>query len=133
MAVRNGVWSPQPSDSAPAVVQLSDGRPAGPDSATARYLASHGYTVVTGAGRSSGRPRAWIELHPAGSLVRVAVAGQILTVGTPPGPSDHVRLSAAVTHAVLDAALRLSPPALPDVARRLRAAGLVVQIAPGNR
>lgn len=131
----DSAWSPVPSDSGtPPVVLLTDGRPSGPDSATAVYLASHGYVVVMGTGkRLDAQPGARIELHPAGALVRVVVAGQRFTVGVPPGTGDHIRLRATVTHALLDAALRISPPAPADLTRRLRAAGLVVHVASGER
>ncbi|HSD31012.1 MAG TPA: hypothetical protein VLB49_03815 [Gemmatimonadales bacterium] len=130
VAVRvGGGWHPVALDSGPAqVLLLSDAQPVGPDSATAVYLATHGYIVVYGASGSP-RPSARIELHPAGALARITVAGQRVTVAMPPGSGDHTRLRAAVTLAALDLALRVSPPALPGLVRRLRAAGLVVHTA----
>ena len=53
-----------------------------------------------------------------------AAGGQRLTVILPGGPSDHVRLVIAVTHAFLNAALGRGSLSLTDLARRLRAAGL---------
>ncbi len=47
-----------------------------------------------------------------------------LTVSLPGGPSDHVRLVIAVTHAFLNAALGRGSLSLTDLTRRLRAAGL---------
>lgn len=49
-----------------------------------------------------------------------------LAVRLPPGPSDHVRLITAVTHAFLNAALERGSRTLADLATRLRQAGLVV-------
>ena len=50
--------------------------------------------------------------------------GRRLTVSLPGGPSDHVRLVIAVTHAFLNAALGRGSLTLTDLTRRLRAAGL---------
>jgi len=50
--------------------------------------------------------------------------GRRLTVSLPGGPSDHVRLVIAVTHAFLNAALGRGSLSLTDLTRRLRAAGL---------
>jgi hypothetical protein len=95
------------------------------------YLASHGYVVVYGAAESpDAGPRARIELHPTGALVRITVAGQRLTVAIPPGSGDHIRLRATVALATLDSVLRLPPSALAELIHRLRAAGLVVDAAP---
>lgn len=135
VAVRaGGGWQPVGPDSGPAqVLVLTDARPVGPDSATALYLASHGYVVVYGAAESpDAGPGARIELHPAGALVRITVAGQRLTVAIPPGSGDRIRLRATVALATLDSALRLSPPALAELIHRLRAAGLVVDAAPAE-
>lgn len=53
-----------------------------------------------------------------------AASGRRLTVSLPGGPSDHVRLIIAVTHAFLNAALGRGSLSLTDLTRRLRAAGL---------
>jgi hypothetical protein len=53
-----------------------------------------------------------------------AALGRRLTVSLPGGPSDHVRLVIAVTHAFLNAALGRGSLSLTDLTRRLRAAGL---------
>lgn len=55
-----------------------------------------------------------------------AAAGNQLTVQLPPGPSDHLRLMTAVTHAFLDAALGRGPSSLSDLVELLRKAGLTV-------
>lgn len=57
-----------------------------------------------------------------------ATADNQLTVQLPPGPSDHLRLMTAVTHAFLDAALGRGPHRLPSLAARLRQAGLVLAV-----
>ncbi len=59
------------------------------------------------------------------STDRPAAAGsRRWTVSLPGGPSDHVRLVIAVTHAFLNAALGRGSLSLTDLTRRLRAAGL---------
>lgn len=135
VAIRaEGGWQPTTPDSGPTpVLLLTDGRPQGPDSATAVYLASHGFMVVVGveSPTSDSRSSARIELHPVGALVRISVAGQRLTVGIPPGTRDHVRLRAAITYAVVAAGLRSAPAAVADIARRLRTAGLTVSLVAG--
>jgi hypothetical protein len=126
-----GGWQPLAPDSGPTpVLFLTDGRPEGPDSATAVYLASHGFIVVMGVDSptTDPRPSARIELHAAGALVRVTVAGQRLTVAVPPGSSNHIRLRAAILHAIVASALRQAPPAVADLTRRLQAAGLTVVV-----
>ena len=50
--------------------------------------------------------------------------GRRMTVSLPSGPSDHVRLVIAVTHAFLNAAFGRGSLTLTDLTRRLRAAGL---------
>lgn len=108
------------------------------DTATAEYLASHGYVVAT-AGDSAldiirARPFvdaariARVELRPNGALLRATTAGQVLVADVPPGPGDHVRVSAAVTHAFLDVVFR-GGSSLSELARRLGAAGLSVRLA----
>lgn len=113
------------------------------DTATAAYLASHGFVVVAGSEASAAGLRALpfvdttriarAQLRPADALLVAAAGGWQLTVALPPGPSDHIRLSATVTRAFLDAALRTAPATLPDLARRLRAAGLTARLAPAGR
>jgi len=105
------------------------------DTATAEYLASHGYVVAATSDFSlADQARtALIELSPSGALLRATAAGQRLSVAVPPGSSDHVRLSAALTHAFLVAALRDGPSSLPDLARRLGATGLVVRLTAAPR
>jgi hypothetical protein len=131
----DGGWHPAAPASAPTLVLLvTDGQPVGPDSATAVYLASHGYIVMYGAAESpDARASARIELHPAGALVRITVAGQRVTVAMPPGTSDWVRLRAAITYAVVAAGLRPAPLAVADIVRRLRTAGLTVSLVPDPR
>jgi len=53
-----------------------------------------------------------------------AAVGRRLTVSLPGGPSDHVRLVIAVTHAFLNPALGRGSLSVSDLTRRLRAAGL---------
>jgi hypothetical protein len=119
-----------------------DGAATSADSATAAYLASHGYVVVPVGGTAAALRTlpfvdtariATVQLLPPGALFIGAAGGWRFTVAPPPGASDHIRLSAAVTHAFLDAALRTAPAVLPDLARRLRAAGLAVRLVPVTR
>jgi hypothetical protein len=112
------------------------------DTATAEYFASHGYVVAATSDAALDMTRALpfvdaariarVELRPHGALLRVKTAGQVLVVDVPPGPSDHVRVSAAVTHAFLAAMLR-DGFSLSDLTRRLRAAGLEVRITDAPR
>ncbi len=55
-----------------------------------------------------------------------AAAVNQVTVQLPPGPSDHLRLMTAVTHAFLDAVLERGPGSLSDLVQLLRKAGLTV-------
>ena len=113
------------------------------DTATAAYLASHGYVVSvesdTALEVSGEIPfvdtalTARVELRPSGALLRAATAGLRLSVDAPPGSSDHVRVSAALTHAFLDAAFRGGPTGLDDFARRLLATGLVPRLSAVQR
>lgn len=108
------------------------------DTVTAAYLASHGYVVSVESDAAldvSGEVPfvdtavpARVELRPTGALLRAAIAGRRLSVDAPPGSSDHVRVSAALTHAFLDAAFRGGPTGLDDFARRIRATGLVPRL-----
>ena len=109
------------------------------DTATAAYLASHGY-VVSVANETALEVfgevpfvdtalTARVELRPSGALLRATTGRRGLSVHAPPGPSDHVRVSAALTHAFLDAAFRGGAAWLDDLARRLRATGLVVRLS----
>jgi hypothetical protein len=113
------------------------------DTATAEYLASHGYVVaaVSEAGIVDHRRLPFVDtartatarLRRGDTLLSAAASDWQLSVVRPPGPSDHIRLSAAVTLAFLDAALRVGPAALPDLTRRLTAAGLTVHLVrPGT-
>jgi hypothetical protein len=138
VAVRaEGGWYPMDSDSiAPPVLLLIDERPRGSDSATAVYLATHGYIVVMGADAPRDvRGDARIALHPSNALLRIAVAGRSLTVAAVPGggPEDHVRLRATLSHAVVAVALRGRESELDELARRLRAAGLTVSVGSETR
>jgi hypothetical protein len=112
------------------------------DTATAEYFASHGYVVAATSDTALDMTRALpfvdaariarVELRPNGALLRAMAGGQVLVVDVPPGPSDHVRVSAAVTHAFLAAMLHDgSVPS--ELTRRLRAAGLVVRITNAPR
>lgn len=113
------------------------------DTATAAYLASHGYVVSAESGTAlevSGEVpfvdtalTARVELRPGGALLSAATAGRRLSVDAPPGSSDHVRVSAALTHAFLDAAFRGGSAGLDDLARRLRATGLVPRLSAMQR
>ena len=101
------------------------------DTATAAYLASHGY-VVSLESDTALVDTAWtarVEPRPSGALLRATTAGRRLSVDVPAGSSDHVRVSAALTHAFLDAAFRGGSTSLDDLARRLRATGLVVRLS----
>jgi dienelactone hydrolase len=60
------------------------------------------------------------------------VTSRRLTVDLPPGPSDHFRLVASVTHAFLNAALGRGSLSLTDLTRRLRADGLGACCASGR-
>jgi hypothetical protein len=123
----------------PVLVLLWKSRsPVSADTVTAEYLASHGYVVVAGGESSPAGLRALsfvdtariatAELRPAGALLFAAARGRRFSVDQPPGSGDHIRLSAVITHAFLDAALRDGPAALPDLARRLGATGLTVRL-----
>lgn len=113
------------------------------DTATAAYLASHGYVVSVESDAalevSGDMPfvdtalTARVELRPSGALLHAATAGRRLSVDAPPGSSDHVRVSAAITHAFLDAAFRGGPTGLDDLVRRLRATGLVLRLGTVQR
>jgi hypothetical protein len=113
------------------------------DTATVTYLASHGYvvslesdTVLDVLGEVpvvETALTARVELRPSGALLRATTAGRRLSVDTPPGSSDHVRVSAALTHAFLAAAFRGGPTSLDDLARRLRATGLVLRLSAVQR
>lgn len=113
------------------------------DTATAAYLASHGYVVSmegdTAVEAFGAVPfgdtalTARVELRPSGALLRATTAGRGLRIDAPPGSSDHVRVSAALTHAFLDAALRGGPTALEDLVRRIRATGLVPRLSAVQR
>jgi hypothetical protein len=113
------------------------------DTATATYLASHGYvvsvesdTVLEVLGEVpfvETALTARVELRPSGALLRATTAGQRLSVDAPPGSSDHVRVSAALTHAFVAAAFRGGPTSLDDLARRLRATGLVLRLSAVQR
>ena len=113
------------------------------DTATAAYLASHGY-VVSAEGDTAlevfgevpfvdTAMTARVELRPSGALLRATTAGRRLSVEAPPGSSDHVRVSAVLTHAFLDAAFRGGPTGLDDLARRLRGAGLLPRLSAVQR
>ncbi len=106
---------------------VSDAAPPS-DTATAVFLASHGFVVMLAAGAARGDARAQVEveLHPANALVSGRAGGRWLSVAAPSGPSDHVRLRGAVIRAFLDSVLRGLAPSLADLARRLTRAGLVV-------
>jgi hypothetical protein len=123
----------------PLVALVVTGRtPTTADTATAAYLASHGYVVsvdrdtavealgVVPFGDTALTAR--VELRPSGGLLRATTAGRGLSIDAPPGSSDHVRVSAALTHAFLDAAFRGGPTGLDDFARRIRATGLVPRL-----
>jgi len=122
-----------------AALVVTDRARTAADTATAAYLASHGYVVsvesVTALDVPGDVPfvdtavTATVELRPSGSLLRAATAGRRLSVDAPPGSSDHIRVSAALTHAFLDAAIRGGSTSLDDLARRLRATGLVVRLS----
>jgi hypothetical protein len=109
------------------------------DTATAAYLASHGYVVSVASDTAlavlgdvpfvDAALTATVELRSSGSLLSATTAGRHLSVDVPSGPSDHVRLSAALTHAFLDAAFQRGPTSLDDLARRLRATGLVLRLS----
>lgn len=112
------------------------------DTATAAYLASHGYVAsVEGDTALEVEEMPFVDtaltarvaLRPSGALLRATTAGRRLSVDTPPGPSDHIRVSAALTHAFLDAAFRGGPSGLDDLARRLRATGLVLRLSAVQR
>lgn len=113
------------------------------DTATAAYLASHGYVVSvesdTALEVSKAVPfgdtalTARVELRPSGALLRAATTGRHVSIDAPPGSSDHVRVSAALTHAFLDAVFRGGPTGLDDFARRLRATGLVPRLSAAQR
>ena len=108
------------------------------DTATAAYLASHGYVVSVQSDNAlevrgdlpfvDTASTARVEPRPSGALLRATTAGRRLIVDVPPGSSDHVRVSAALTHAFLDAAFRGGPTSLDDLARRLGATGLSVRL-----
>jgi hypothetical protein len=113
------------------------------DTATATYLASHGYVVSV---ESDTVPivlgevpfvetalAARVELRPSDAVLRATAAGRRLSVDAPLGPSDHIRVSAALTHAFLAAAFRGGPTSLDDLARRLRATGLVLRLSAVQR
>ena len=113
------------------------------DTATAAYLASHGYVVSVESDPAleisvevpfvDTALTARVELRPSGALLRATSAGRGLSIDAPPGSSDHVRVSAALTHAFLDAALRVGPTGLDDLVRRIRAAGLVPRLSAVRR
>lgn len=112
------------------------------DTATAAYLASHGYVASVESDTAleveempfvDTALTAMVELRPSGALLRAATAGRRLSVDAPPGSSDHVRVSAALTHAFLDAAFRGGSAGLDDLARRLRATGLVLRLSAVQR
>lgn len=113
------------------------------DTVTAAYLASHGYVVSVESGTArevfgdvpfvDTALTARVELRPSGALLRATTAGRRLSVDAPSGSSDHVRASAALTHAFLDAAFRDGPTWLDDLVRRLRATGLVVRLSAVHR
>lgn len=122
---------------------VTDRTPTAADTATAAYLASHGY-VVSVANETALEVvgevpfvdtalTARVELRPSGALLRATTDRQRLIVDAPPGSSDHVKVSAALTHAFLDAAFRGGAAWLDDLARRLRATGLVVRLGAEQR
>lgn len=134
-----------PSDSGrfPLVVLAwPGGAPTAADTAVAEYLASHGFVVASGEPARTdlaGLPfvdtarTATARLRGGGMLLVAEAGGWRLSVATPPGRSDHVRTSAAVTSAFLAAALHERPASLPVLARRLAAAGLGTRLArPGT-
>lgn len=121
------------------VLSWRDRAPTPADTAAAEYLASHGYVVVAERDAMLGAfgelpfvdtaRIARAELRPSDALLRATVAGQVFIVAVPPGPSDHVRVTAAITHAFLDAAFRGGSPSVADLVRRLGATGLSVRLA----
>jgi len=72
---------------------------------------------------AAGRRIATLIMRDSTSRPAASVDGR-LTVSLPGGPSDHVRLVIAVTHAFLNAALGRGSLSVTDLTRRLRAAGL---------
>lgn len=120
----------------------TDRPPTAADTATAEYLASHGYVVVAASDNEVGVPgglsfadtarMARAELRSSGALLRATAAGQVFVVDVPPGSSDHVRVAAAVAHAFLDAVFR-GGSSLSDLARRLGVTGLVVRLSAAPR
>ena len=147
------LWMPSDSGSFPVVIIAGD-HPAALDSVLPVYLASHGFRVarargtsVAAAARSFGdsTPVAVVEwgrdtattaiLESASPLsIRVLRPGDAsrgrLRVALPPqgarpgAAGRRYRLLCAVTQAILNATLAASRPTLPELAARLRAAGL---------
>jgi hypothetical protein len=120
------------------VLDWPGGAPTAADTAIAEYLASHGFVVVGGSfARADLAALPFVDttrsatgrLRGVGTLLVAEAGGWQLSVAAPPGPSDHIRASAAVTRAFLDAALRAGPASLPALARRLAAAGLSTRLA----
>ena len=146
-------WMPADSGTFPVVVISADG-PASLDTGLPRYLASHGYRVTRVTGDSIGaairtlgdaapvavlqwgRDTAAVALldgpqplsirivHPGGAPV-----GHLRIILPPPGARPDAsargqRLLCALTQAILNATLAGARPTLPELAARLRAAGL---------
>lgn len=104
---------------------------AGAGAAAARQLAVRGSAIdalaelrpVDDPPAAAGRRIATLIVRDSTGRPAAAVDRR-LTVNLPGGPSDHVRLVIAVTHAFLNAALGRGSLSLADLTRRLRAAGL---------
>lgn len=104
---------------------------AGVGAAAARRLAIRGRAIdalaelrpVDDPPVAAGRSIATLIVRDSTNRPAASVDGR-LTVSLPGGPSDHVRLVTAVTHAFLNAALGRGSLSLADLTRRLRAAGL---------
>jgi len=142
-----------PADSGrfPLLLVAPSGRPP-EDTVRAVYFASHAYSVVIVAeGRTQDALRAVHDLAfvdgtqivafgtggdlptpvraraivAAGEGLALSDASLRLTVALPPGPSNHVRLVTAVSHAFFDAAMGRGPIKIPDLTRVLKRARLV--------
>lgn len=146
-------WMPTDSGTFPVVVISAD-RPSPLDTVLPRYLASHGYRVTRARGDGIaaairtlgdsapvavlqwGRDTAAIALldGPRPLSIRLvypgdAPVGRLRIILPPPGARRDAaarsqRLLCAVTQAILNATLAGARPTLPELATRLRAAGL---------
>lgn len=146
-------WMPRDSGTYPVVI-ISGNHSAALDSVLPVYLASHGFRVaVARSGSAAGLARMFGDSTPVAVVEwgRDTAATAILESTTPlsirlvgPGDSRHgrfrvtlpplgtrsgaaerrYRLLCAVTQAILNATLVAAHPTLPELAARLRAAGL---------